>query len=61
MNLELILAVVSLLVSCGVGILHLVAPLTKTTVDDEWLARLEAVEKLLAGVPTTPPEAPKAG
>lgn len=47
MTLELLLAAVAGLVTGTVVGLKVIAPLTKTTVDDDVLKRLEALEALL--------------
>lgn len=49
MNLHLALVVLAALVAGSVVGLKVIAPLTKSKVDDEVLARLEALEKLLEG------------
>lgn len=50
MTLELVLAVAGGLVAGVVVGLKVIAPRTSTTVDDELLARLEKLEKLLLGL-----------
>lgn len=47
MSLELVLAVVGGLVVGGVAALKIIAPKTKSTIDDAVLARLEKLEELL--------------
>lgn len=49
MSLSVALVVLAALVSGAVVGLKVIAPLTKSKVDDEVLARLEALEKILAG------------
>lgn len=47
MNLQTILMIVAALVSGGVVGLKVIAPMTKTAVDDEVLKRLETLEGML--------------
>lgn len=47
MDLELVGALVLAVLLAAVGILRVVAKMTKTTKDDMWLARLEKVQEWL--------------
>jgi hypothetical protein len=38
------------------GALKIIAPLTKTKVDDDWLARIEALEGVVHRPPSPPPD-----
>lgn len=51
MDFTFYLALGTALVVAAVGVLKVVAPKTKTTVDDEVLARLEALEAILETKP----------
>jgi hypothetical protein len=50
MTLQLALIVLAALVAGAVVGLKVIAPLTKTTVDDEVLKRLETLEQILKGL-----------
>jgi len=50
MDISFIIALASALLASGVAVLAVVAPKTKTSVDDKVLERLLALEKLVEGV-----------
>jgi hypothetical protein len=48
MDISFYLSLFAAVVAAGIGVLTVIAPRTKTTVDDSILERLEQLEKLIA-------------
>ena len=50
MDITFYIALASAILSAAVGVLVVVAPKTATKKDDEWLERLETLEKVIEGL-----------
>jgi hypothetical protein len=54
MDISLVVSIFSAVLVAAIGVLVVVAPRTKTTVDDAVLARLEQLESIVEGLHSTP-------